>query len=133
MFGGTPEQFAQSQAQAEAQNQAALMAMQQAQAQQAQQGALGQQFMQSQYMPQAALLQSLQPGLQTSELAQRGQIQGAGLFGEASMGGLEALLGSGLGQANLMGQLGTGLMQNSLQAIGQTGTGIPAIDKFLGL
>ena len=26
------------------------------------------------------------------------------------MGGLEALLGAGLGQANLMGQLGTGLI-----------------------
>jgi len=36
MFGGTPEQFATSQAQAEAQNQAALMALQQAQSEQAQ-------------------------------------------------------------------------------------------------
>jgi hypothetical protein len=44
------------------------------------------------------------------QLAQRGQLYGAGLFGEASMGGLEALLGAGLGQANLMGQLGTGLL-----------------------
>jgi hypothetical protein len=133
MFGGTPEQFAQSQAQSEAQNQAALMAMQQAQAQQAQQGALGQQFMQSQYMPQAALLQSLQPGLQTSEMAQRGQLTGAGLFGEASMGGLEALLGSGLGQANLMGQLGTGLMQGAMSGIGQSGTGLEWLDKLIGL
>jgi hypothetical protein len=114
MFGGTPEQFAQSQAQSEAQNQAALMAMQQAQAQQAQQGALGQQFMQSQYMPQAALMQQFQGGMQNAQLNQQGQLTGAGLFGEASMGGLEALLGSGLGQANLMGQLGTGLIQSSI-------------------
>jgi len=43
-------------------------------------------------------------------LAQRAQLQGAGLFGQAEMGGLQALLGSGLGQAELFGQLGTGLL-----------------------
>lgn len=110
MFGGTPEQLALSKAQAEAQNQAALMAMQQAQQQQAQQAQLGQQFMAGSYIPQAQLLNVLQGTALYPELAQRGQLTGAGLFGEASMGGLEALLGSGLGQANLMGQLGTGLL-----------------------
>ena len=44
MYGGTPEQFALSKAQAEAQNQASFMAMQQAQAEQQQQAALGSQF-----------------------------------------------------------------------------------------
>lgn len=110
MFGGTPEQFAMSKAQAEAQNQAALMALQFGQQEQAQNAALGSQFMQGQYMPQAALLQSLQPGLQNKQLQQQAQLYGQGLFGEASMGGLEALLGANLGQANLMGQLGTGLL-----------------------
>jgi hypothetical protein len=43
-------------------------------------------------------------------MAQRGQLQGANLFGQAEMGGLQALLGSGLGQAELFGQLGTGLL-----------------------
>jgi len=176
MYGGTPEQFAQSKAVAEAQNQAAMMAMQQAQGEQAQQanigaamgqlgqsgsslqqqlanqnianvlasqqagmqqrqltGNLGQQMLQGQYLPQAALLQQLQPGLQTAEMAQRGQLTGAGLFGEATASGLDMLLGSGLGQANLMGQLGSGLLQNSIQSIGQTGTGIEAIDNFLGI
>jgi hypothetical protein len=153
MFGGTPEQFAQSQAQGEAQNQAAMMAMQQAQSEQAQQagigatfgqfgqagtqlqqqlssqniadflaaqqgglqqsqfaGNLGAQMLQGQYLPQAALLQQLTPTLQNAEMAQRNQLAGAGMFGEASMGGLEALLGSGLGQANLMGNVGSGLL-----------------------
>jgi len=110
MFGGTPEQLALSQAQAEAQNQAALMAMQQAQQQQAQQAQLGQQYMAAGYVPQAQLLNTLQATSLFPQLAQQGQLQGAGLFGEASMGGLEALLGAGLGQANLMGQLGTGLL-----------------------
>ena len=110
MFGGTPEQFAMSQAQAEAQNQAALMAMQQAQGQQAQQAALGQQFLQGQYIPPAALLNTFQPAMQNAELAQRAQLTGAGMFGEASMGGLEAYLGSGLGQANLLGNVASGLL-----------------------
>lgn len=118
MFGGTPEQFAMDQAQAEARNQAALMAMQQAQAQQAQQANLGGQFMQNQYLPQAALMQTGQLGLQNANLAQNAQQFGAGLFGEASMGGLEALLGSGLGQANLIGNLGSGLLTGAFGGAG---------------
>lgn len=135
MFGGTPEQLALSRAQSEAQNQAALMAMQQAQQQQAQQAQLGQTYaglgsqlaaqdlasragqqqlglgaLGGAYVPQAQLLNVQQAAQLYPQLAQQAQLQGAGLFGEASMGGLEALLGSGLGQANLMGQLGTGLL-----------------------
>ena len=44
MFGGTPEQLALAKAQESAQNQAALMAIEQAQAEQRQQAALGSQF-----------------------------------------------------------------------------------------
>lgn len=132
MFGGTPEQFAQSQAQAEAQNQAALMAMQQAQSQQAQQASLGQQFMQGQYLPQAALLQAFQPGMQNAQLNQQANQYGAGLFGEASMGGLEALLGSGLGQANLMGQLGTGLLSGAFSGLGQANSAGQSFTDWLG-
>jgi len=62
------------------------------------------------YVPQSQLLAAMQGSELYPQLQQRGQLYGAGLFGEASMGGLEALLGSGLGQANLMGQLGTGLI-----------------------
>jgi hypothetical protein len=68
-------------------------------------GALG-----TAYLPQAQALNVLQAGMPAAELAQRGQLQGAGLFGQAEMGGLQALLGSGLGQAELFGQLGTGLL-----------------------
>jgi hypothetical protein len=135
MFGGTPEQMALSKAQEEARNQAALSAIQQAQAEQMQQGRLAQAFtglgsqlsaqdqallaaqqqrglgaLGGAYLPQAQLLNVQQAAQLFPQLAQRGQLYGAGLFGEASMGGLEALLGAGLGQANLMGQLGTGLL-----------------------
>jgi hypothetical protein len=135
LYGGTPEQLAMSKAQAEAQNQAALMAMQQAQAEQRQQADIGSTFaglgstlgsrdlaaQQAQqqlalgnlvgaYAPQNQLLAVQQASQLFPQLQQRGQLAGAGMFGEASMGGLEALLGAGLGQANLMGQVGTGLL-----------------------
>jgi hypothetical protein len=164
MFGGTPEQLALAKAQESAQNQAALMAMQQAQAEQAQQAGLGAQFaglgsniatqrqaleaaqqlsalqalqtgqglltsrmglqeaqqrmglgaLTGAYIPQAQSLNALQQGLAAAGLQQRGQLYGAGLFGEAKMTGLEALLGASLGQANLIGQAGTGLLSGAI-------------------
>ena len=118
-YGGAPEQFALAQAQEEARNRAMLTAMQQAQAEQAQQAALGQQFLAAGYVPQAQLIAATQPALTTAQLAQRGQLTGAGLFGEAEMSGLEALLSSGIGQANLMGQIGTGLLSQAFQPVFQ--------------
>lgn len=117
--GATPEQLAMATAQEEARNRAMLSAMQQAQAEQAQQAALGQQFLGAGYIPQAQLIAATQPALTTSQLAQRGQLTGAGLFGEAEMSGLEALLSSGIGQANLFGQIGTGLLSQALQPVFQ--------------
>jgi hypothetical protein len=38
------------------------------------------------------------------------------------MSGLEALLSSGIGQANLMGQIGTGLLSQALQPTFVSGT-----------
>lgn len=113
--GATPEQLAMATAREEARNRAMLTAMQQAQAEQAQQAALGQQFLGAGYVPQQQLIAATQPGLTTAQLAQRGQLTGAGLFGEAEMSGLEALLSSGIGQANLYGQIGTGLLSQALR------------------
>ena len=109
-FGGAPEQFALAQAQEEARNRAMLSAMQQAQAEQAQQAALGQQFLAGSYVPQAQLLSALAPGQTAAAQAQQAQLYGTGLFGEATASGIDALLGAGLGQANLMGAAGTGLL-----------------------
>jgi hypothetical protein len=117
--GATPEQLAMATAQEEARNRAMLSAMQQAQAEQAQQAALGQQFLGAGYIPQAQLIAATQPALTTSQLAQRGQLSGAELFGEAEMSGLEALLSSGVAQANLFGQIGTGLLSQALQPVYQ--------------
>jgi len=189
MYGGTPEQLAMAKAQEEAQNQAALMAITQAQQEQRQAADIGatygqlgsniatqrqaleaaQQLMAQQaleggsaiasqeqalrnaqqmaalqglqtgqgllstlmglqeaqqrmglgaltgaYVPQAQALNALQQGLAAAGLQQRGQLYGAGLFGEAKMTGLEALLGASLGQANLIGQAGTGLLSGAI-------------------
>jgi len=70
--GATPELMAQQTAIQESRNQAMLSAMQQAQAEQAQQAALGQTFLGSGYMPQQALLEAAMPGIMQQELAQQG-------------------------------------------------------------
>jgi hypothetical protein len=139
MFGGAPEQFALAQAQEEAQNRASLMAMQQAQAEQQQQAGLGAQYaglgsqlamqdlaaqqaqqqlvlgaLTGSYIPQAQLLNVAQLGMTPIEMAQRGQLYGAGLFGEGSMAGLQSRLAAALGQANLFGTVGTGLLSGAL-------------------
>lgn len=164
MFGGTPEQLALAQAQESAQNQAALMAITQAQQEQRQAADIGATYGQlgsniatqrqaleaaqqlsalqalqtgqglmtsrmglqeaqqrmglgaltGAYIPQAQALNALQQGLAAAGLQQRGQLYGAGLFGEAKMTGLEALLGASLGQANLIGQAGTGLLSGAM-------------------
>jgi hypothetical protein len=112
--GATPEQLALATAQEEARNRAMLGAMQQAQAEQMQQAALGQQFLGSGYIPQQQLMAATQPAQQLAALQQQAQLQGAGLFGEATMSGLEAQLIAEQARANLLGQTGTGLLQGAL-------------------
>jgi hypothetical protein len=132
MFGGTPEQLALAKAQEEAQARASLAAIQQAQAEQRQQAQLGTSMLGGAYVPEAQALNALQRGLLASQLAQRGQLYGTGLFGEASIAGLDALLGSGIGQAELMGRLGTGLLGGAMQGAGQGQGGIQSIISEIG-
>lgn len=160
LYGGTPEQLALERAQAEAQNAAMLQAMQQAQAEQAQAGALGQQFtglgstlagqlqnleaarqrigmgyaqgglglmqgrealqaaelqqslaaLKGALTPEMAQLNTLQQGLNAAKLRDAAQQFRTGMFGEAKMTGLDALLASGLGQASLLGNVGAGVL-----------------------
>jgi hypothetical protein len=86
----------------------------------------------SAYIPQAQALQALQATSLFPQLQQRGQLQGAGLYGEAAMGGLEALLASGIGQANMMGQLGTGLLTGSMGG-SSGGSGLQNLLSILGI
>lgn len=75
---------------------------------------MGLQNLQGAYIPQREAMAAQQAAQLFPQLAQRGQLYGAGLFGEASMGGLEAMLGAELGRANLLGELGSGLLGGAL-------------------
>ena len=108
--GGTPEQLALATAQEEARNRAMLTAMQQAQAEQRQQAALGQQLLGASFLPQAQLLAATQPALRTGELQQQAQLFGTGLFGETAMSGLESRLLAEQARANLLGGIGSNIL-----------------------
>lgn len=130
-YGGAPEQLALEKAREEAQNSASYEAIRLAmegQGQDAQianalsnsagqalggQGDLAQQYGLLQYAPQNALLDMFGAGSQAYGYEDIARRQGANQYAEAQMGGLEGMLGAGLGQANLMGQVGTGLISGA--------------------
>jgi len=137
-YGGAPEQLAMEKAIAEAKNSASVSAIQQAMAEQMQNASLGQQYQQMSYAPQAALLSSLNPALQNAQLLNASKQYGAGLYGQGTMAGLEADLGARLGQANLMGQLGSVLVGGAMGGMnagiannGQSGAG-GLFERWLG-
>ena len=129
MFGGTPEQLALAKAQEEARNRASLAAIQQAQAEQAQDARLGTQLLGAAYLPEAQLQNTFRNALTAAELNRRANQFGTGLFAESSIAGLDALLGSGIGQAELMGRLGTGLLSGSM---GGAGGGVGGTAEIVG-
>ena len=125
--GATPELLALSAAEREARDRSMLTAMQQAQAEQAQQAALGGQFLGAGYLPQQQLIAATQPGLIQQELAQQAQQFGTGLFGETALSGIEAQLLQEQARANLLGGIGsnliTGLMNQQRAAAAQPSGG----------
>ena len=124
MFGGTPEQLALAKAQEEARNRASLAAIQQAQAEQAQDARLGTQLLGAAFLPEAQAQNAFRNALTAAEINRRANQFGTGLFAQSSIAGLDALLGSGIGQAELMGRLGTGLLGGAIQGAGQGQGGI---------
>ena len=125
--GATPEQLALATAQEEARNRAMLTAMQQAQAEQAQQAALGGQLLGASFLPQQQLIEATRPGLIQQELAQQAQQFGTGLFGETALSGIEAQLLQEQARANLLGGIGSnvisGLINQQRAAASQGGSG----------
>ena len=114
MFGGTPEALTLAKAQEEARNQAMLNAMQFAGQEQQRQAQLGSGMLAAGYVPQAQLLSAVQPGMTAAERARQAQAQQAATYGETYATGLEALLQSGLGQANLAGGFGSSIASAAL-------------------
>ena len=106
MYGGTPEQFAMAQAQEEAQNRASLAAIQQAQAEQAQQGALGAQFAglgSNLALAEGAMRDAQQQRALQSLSAGQGMFAGGlGLRQAQQQLGLGALSGAYLPQAQML-------------------------------
>ena len=113
-FGGTPEQLAMAKAQEESRNSAMLNAMQFAGQEQQQQSQLGAGMLAAGYVPQAQLLNALQPGMSASERQRQAMSEQAKSYGQTYTTGLEALLQSGLGQANLAGGFGSSIASSAL-------------------
>ena len=113
-FGGTPEQLALAKAQEESRNSAMLNAMQFAGQEQQRQSQLGTGMLAAGYVPQAQLLNALQPGMSASERQRQAMSEQAKSYGQTYTTGLEALLQSGLGQANLAGGFGSSIASSAL-------------------
>jgi len=64
-------------------------------------------------VPQQQLLAATAPSQYLAGLQQQAQLEGAGLFGETAMSGLEARLIAEQARANLLGQIGTGLLSGA--------------------
>ena len=114
MFGGTPEALALAQAQEEAKNRTILNAMQFAGQEQQRQAQLGSGMLAAGYVPQAQLLGALQPGMTAAERQRQSLSEQAGTYGETYATGLEALLQSALGQANIAGGVGGSIASAAL-------------------
>jgi hypothetical protein len=66
------------------------------------------------YVPQAQLLGALQPGMTAAERQRQAMSEQAGTYGQTYASGLEALLQSGLGQANIAGGVGGNIASAAL-------------------
>ena len=82
------------------------------------------------YIPQQQLLAALSPGQTAAAAQQQAQLYGTGLFGEATASGLDILLASQLGRANLAGGLGSGLVGGLLDNILDIGKAMPTGAKM---
>jgi len=114
MFGGTPEGLALAKAQEEAKNQAMLNAMTFAGQEQSRQANLGSGLMAAGYVPQAQLMNVAQLGMTGAEQRRAQLAQQANTYGETYSSGLQALLGSAMGQAGMYKDVGTGITQAAL-------------------
>jgi hypothetical protein len=114
MFGGTPEQLAMAKAQEEAYSQNMLAAMNFAGQEQSRQAALGSGMLANAYVPQAQLLNALQPGMTASEQRRAQLAQQTQSYGETYSTGLQALLSSAIGQSGQATSVGSGLATKAL-------------------
>jgi hypothetical protein len=157
MFGGSPEQFAQEKARAEAMNQASLAAMGQAGQERSQdlatatglfglgsqgsmlpyqlQGMQGQnlaQMMGLQYLPEQMMLDQMGAGTNLASIADMGRRYGTGLFDESTGSGLEAILQAELGKTDFLKSLYSGAVGGGGNSGGGGGWFDTIIDTIFG-
>jgi hypothetical protein len=114
MFGGTPEGLALAKAQEEARNTAILNAMNFAGQERMQTAQLGQGMLAGSYLPQAQLLNALQPGMTAAEQRRQAIAQQAGTYGQTYATGLQGLLAAATGQANIAGGVGGSMLSGAI-------------------
>jgi len=129
-FGGTAEDAAMARARAEAMNQASFQAMGQAQQEamnQAQMGnlagQLGLQGYSAAFTPMQQQLNAMQVAQQGANMAQTGQLTGAGYLAQLGLGGLQSQINADLAAGQLYGNL-AGAGATALQGIGGSGGSI---------
>lgn len=117
MFGGTPEGLELAKAEEEARNKAILSAMEFAGNEQERQARLGAGMLSSSYIPQAQMIGAIAPGMTASERRRQAISEATGAYGETYASGIDALLQSGVGQANIAGTLGASLASSSMSGL----------------
>lgn len=120
MFGGTPEALTLAKAQEEARNQAILQAMEFAGTEQMRQSQLGAGMLGASYTPQGQLIGAISPGMTAAEQRRAAMSEQAKSYGETYAAGLNALLSSGIAQANIAGGFGSNLAQGALGGLFST-------------
>ncbi len=109
MFGGTPEQLAMAKAEQQRESEDILRAMEFARADQDRQAKLGAGLLEASYLPQGQLLAAIQPGMTAAERQRQSLSEQAQTYGETYASAINALLSSGVGQAKLLGDIGSGI------------------------
>ena len=127
-YGGTPEQLAYYKAIQESQNQASLMSMQQAQAEQLQQANLGGMFQQASFLPNSQLANLFNPSINTASLQQAGQISGQDNSAQLQLGGLQSQVNAEKVRAellaNLFGTMGNAANNSGFDPVGGAAGGL---------
>ena len=117
MFGGTSEQLAFEKALQEQESSDILKAMEFAAAERQGQLKLGQGLLEAAYLPQGQLLAALEPGMTTAERQREALSEQSQTYGESYASGIDALLAAAIGQADLLGQSGSGLISGGARGL----------------
>lgn len=120
--GSSPEMLGMQTAIAENRNNAAFQSIEMARQQQAQDATIGMNFQNAAYLPQANMLNLLNPGLNTSNMVQAGQLGGLNLATQLGLGGVQTQVNSerirGDLLSNLFNGVATGIQGNDWDPIG---------------